>query len=93
MNIKSVIKAKGYTLEQVAAEWKNGKGTSKGSISKMINNNPTVETLQAIADVIGCKVADFFADEFDNTPPMSYGFICPKCGAALTMSVKDAEQA
>lgn len=63
MDIKGVIKAHGYTLEKVASEWKNGKGTTKGSISKMINNNPTVETLQAVADVIGCKVGDFFADE------------------------------
>ena len=36
---------------------------SKSSLSQSINGNPNLSTLQAIAEVIGCKVIDFFQDE------------------------------
>lgn len=76
MNIKAVIKQRGYTIERIANEWesKNGKPITKGALSQSINNNPTVETLQKIANVIGCNVGDFFTDELANT------FTCSKCG-------------
>lgn len=76
MDIKSVIKAHGYTIERIANEWesKNGKSITRGALSQSINNNPTIDTLQKIANVIGCKVGDFFADELGST------FICKKCG-------------
>ena len=62
MDIKSIIKAHGYTIERIAAEWeiKNGKPITRGALSQSINKNPTVETLQKIANVIGCSVGDFF---------------------------------
>lgn len=61
MDIKSVIKAHGYTIERIANEWesKNGKSITRGALSQSINNNPTIDTLQKIANVIGCKVGDF----------------------------------
>ena len=48
MDIKSIIKAHGYTIERIAAEWeiKNGKPITRGALSQSINKNPTVETLQ-----------------------------------------------
>lgn len=81
MNIKAVIKAHGYTIERIANEWesKNGKSITKGALSQSINNNPTVDTLQKIANVIGCKVGDFFFDETGNQ------ITCPKCGAKFEM--------
>lgn len=81
MDIKSVIKSRGYTIERIANEWesKNGKPITKGALSQSINNNPTVDTLQRIANVIGCKVGDFFADESGNT------ITCPKCGTKFKM--------
>ena len=79
MNIKKIIKEHGYTLERIANEWKP-KPITKGSLSKSINNNPTISTLQGIADVIGCKVGDFFADEMENEENV---LICPHCGKAI----------
>ena len=81
MDIKSIIKAHGYTIERIAAEWeiKNGKPITRGALSQSINKNPTVETLQKIANVIGCSVGDFFADELQNT------IVCPNCGAKLEL--------
>ena len=85
MDIKSVIKAHGYTIERIANEWesKNGKSITRGALSQSINNNPTIDTLQKIANVIGCKVVDFFADELDNA------IRCPNCGAKLELKQKE----
>lgn len=89
MDIKSIIKAHGYTLEKVASEWKNKDGEAspitKGALSKSINNNPTIATLQGIADVIGCKVGDFFRDEINRQSPT---IICPNCGKEITIKVE-----
>lgn len=65
MNIKKVLKERGYTFDRLASEWSsvNGKTITKGALSQSIGNNPTVERLQEIANVVGCKVSDFFADE------------------------------
>jgi hypothetical protein len=93
MDIKTVIRSHGYTLEKVAAEWKDKNGQhnpiTKGALSKSINNNPTIATLQGIADVIGCKVGDFFRDEIETDTAHS-SFVCPKCGARLRL-VEDSE--
>ena len=66
MDIKGIIKEKGFTLDRVASELKE-RGimprASKSSLSQSINGNPNLSTLQAIAEVIGCKVSDFFQDE------------------------------
>lgn len=66
MDIKSVIKEKGFTLEELANILKK-RGimpkASKSSLSQSINGNPTLLTMRAIADVIGCEVVDFFKDE------------------------------
>ena len=85
MDIKSVIKAHGYTIERIANEWesKNGKSITRGALSQSINNNPTIDTLQKIANVIRCKVGDFFADELDNA------IRCPNCGAKLELKQKE----
>ena len=47
MDIKSVIKAHGYTIERIANEWegKNGKPITKGALSQSINKNPPLCTL------------------------------------------------
>ena len=84
MDIKSVIKAHGYTIERIANEWegKNGKPITKGALSQSINKNPTIDTLQRIANVIGCKVGDFFADELDNV------IRCHHCGKDINIKVE-----
>ena len=84
MDIKSVIKAHGYTIERIAYEWesKNGKSITRGALSQSINNNPTIETLQKIANVIGCKTGDFFSDEVGNT------ITCPHCGKPINIKVE-----
>lgn len=69
MDIKKVIKDRGFTINQVA----DMMGKNRVTLFQTISRNPTVETLQKIADTIGCRVGDFFRDEIDT-------FACPNCG-------------
>lgn len=59
MDVKKIIKKNGYTIESVA----NQMGITRITLTQNLSRNPTVGTLQKIANVIGCKVGDFFADE------------------------------
>lgn len=77
MDVKSIIKKKGYTLDWVAQEL----GITRVTLSQNLSRNPTVNTLQKIADVIGCKVGDFFEDEKEDVNTIT----CPKCGARFKL--------
>lgn len=72
MDIKSIIKEKGMTLEQVASLMPSLKGEKKigisqPSLSSLINGNPSVAALRNIASIIGCEITDFFRDEVRST--------------------------
>lgn len=60
MQISKVIKEHGYKLADVAAQM----GVSRGSFANTIGGeNPEVKTLRRIAEIIGCSITEFFADE------------------------------
>lgn len=84
MDIQKIIKEKGYTIKKVADRMPNPRndktGISQGSLSTIINGNPSVNKLEEIANIIGCKVSDFFADEQKDAG----NFIkCPHCGERI----------
>lgn len=78
MNIKKIIKEHGYTIEDVAKKM----GISRVTLSQNISRNPTVGTLERIANAIGSNVGDFFADEkeYNNT------ITCPHCGNPIKIT-------
>lgn len=85
MNIKRVIKEKGWTLEKLAAEMtgKDGKkGISQPSVSSIVNGNPTIDKLQEIADIIGVSVADLVRDSDEQH---STSLTCPHCGKEINI--------
>lgn len=90
MNIKDVIKKRGFTLEQVAAQMPNsrtnGTGISKQTMTQVVNGNPQISTLRSIANIIGCSVGEFFTDEIKQQDTAS--FVCPRCGARLVVNEK-----
>ena len=87
MDIKRVIKEKGLTLEQTATKM----GISRITLMQSLGGNPTVNTLQRVADAIGCRVVDFFADELDESAPQTPGFTCPHCGKPIEISLNKRE--
>ena len=80
MDVKSIIKEKGWTIERVAAEM----GITRVTLSQNLSRNPTVNTLQRIASVIGCNVGDFFRDEVESP---STG-VCPHCGKSIIVKTE-----
>jgi transcriptional regulator with XRE-family HTH domain len=77
MDIKSIIKQKGLTMEDVAERM----GISRVTLSQTLSGNPTMSTLQRIADALGCKVGEFFLDELEE----KNFIVCPKCGARFEL--------
>ncbi len=84
MDVKTIIKEKGWTIERVAAEM----GITRVTLSQNLSRNPTVNTLQRIADVIGCKVGDFFRDEIEVASSNNY---CPHCGRPIIIKTEILE--
>lgn len=63
--VKEVIKEKGYTVTALAEKL----GMKQVSLSRIINGNPTVETLEKIANAINVDVKDFFASSNADKKP------------------------
>lgn len=72
MLVKQRIKEKGYTLEQVGQRMK--KKMSQQSMSALLRDdgNPSINRLQEIASIIGCRMADFFEDSQELTALIEY---------------------
>ena len=84
MDIKGVIKAHGFTLIDVA----NKMDITKGGISQIVNGSPNVKTLRTIADIVGCKVGDFFTDEMSEVENASSVIKCTHCGKELKVTIE-----
>lgn len=82
MDVKNIIKEKGWTQERVAKEM----GITRVTLSQSLSGNPTVNTLRRIADVIGCSVGDFFRDEMNTEPDNA--ITCPCCGHVIKVRVE-----
>ena len=89
MNIKKTIKDNGWTLESLRAKMQEieGREVKQSSMSRIVNSaNPTVETLQRLADAMGISVCLFFEN---NQQDIS--LVCPHCGKPIEISVKGGE--
>ena len=75
LRVKEICKSKGLTMAQLAEML----GIGKDTISRNVNGNPTLETLEKIATTLGVSVSDLF-DE-----PANDVFQCPKCGTTLVV--------
>ena len=50
----------------------------------MVNGNPTVETLNKIADALGVPVTELFEQPRHDTTQLT----CPHCGKSIEIRVK-----
>ena len=87
LKIKQIAKERGYTMVQVAERL----GVNPVSLSSAINGNPTVATLEKIANVLGVNVSDFF--EKDDRSPAINGYIEVNGEILKISSVADLEKA
>lgn len=77
LNIKRVLKERGLTAMQIAERM----GVTNVALSQHMNGNPSVQTLERIAQAIGCDVAELF----DPLPPT---IRCPHCGEKIVLEEK-----
>lgn len=83
MNVKAVIKERGWTQERVASKM----GITRITLAQNLARNPTINTLQKIANVIGCNVGEFFKDELPQNAPNT--IICPHCGKKIVFTKEE----
>ena len=73
LNIKGAIALRGLTATQVAQRM----GISTSTLSAMMNENPTLSSLERIAEALRCDVAELFdrpaAWSLPQTPPEGKG--------------------
>lgn len=79
LRIKDICNQKGITMRQLAESM----GIAATSLSRSLNNNPTIDTLQKIADALGVHLVELFEQ------PGSNALSCPKCGAKLRLTVEE----
>ncbi len=81
LRILEICKEQGITQKALAEQI----GLSAVGLSKAINGNPTLQTLEKIANTLKVPVSELI-DE-----PKSGNFTCPQCGAVLRLSAEKAE--
>lgn len=81
LRVLEVCKNKGLTLKELSEKL----GISNVGLSQQINGNPTIDTLQKIADALNVPITDLFDQ------PKANVFNCPKCGAKLNIEVDNQE--
>lgn len=79
LRIKEVLAEKGYTQKRLSEIM----GIAEISLSRSINGNPTIDTLQKIADALGVHLVELFEQPTNNV------LSCPKCGAKLRLIIED----
>ena len=78
LNIKLAIKNHGLTSIEIA----NRMNINRVNLSNIINGNPTIDTLNRIANAIGCDVSELF----DN-PKNESNLTCPHCGKEIKVGL------
>lgn len=79
LRIKDICNQKGITMKQLAESME----IAATSLSRSLNNNPTIDTLQKIADALGVHLVELFEQPTTNT------LSCPKCGARLRLTADE----
>lgn len=80
LRVKDVCKEKGITITQLAEIL----GIKQESLSRAINGNPTLDTLQKIATALNVPVSALF----DEIQPNDNVIRCPNCGTELELKPK-----
>jgi transcriptional regulator with XRE-family HTH domain len=76
LRVKEVCREKSVTLVDVATKI----GVAQASLSKMLNGNPTIGTLEKVANALNVPVTDLFDQ------PQNDVINCPYCGGKIKVS-------
>jgi len=68
--VKELAKSRGVTMESLAQSL----GYTRQNLTKTLSNNPTIGTLEKIADALDVEITELFAPDTETR------IICPHCG-------------
>lgn len=80
LRVKEICKEKGITIQELADNME----MKRESLSRAINGNPTLETLEKIASALGVNISELFDQPKNNTT----GIACPHCGKNINIKVE-----
>ena len=80
LRVKEICKEKGITIQELADNME----MKRESLSRAINGNPTLETLEKIATALGVNISELFDQPKNNTT----GIACPHCGKNINIKVE-----
>ena len=80
LRVKEICKEKGITIQELADNME----MKRESLSRAINGNPTLETLEKIASALGLNISELFDQPKNNTA----GITCPHCGKNINIKIE-----
>ena len=78
LRVKEICKEKGITIQELADNME----MKRESLSRAINGNPTLETLEKIATALGVNIT------FDQPKNNTTGITCPHCGKNINIKIE-----
>ena len=81
LRVKELLKEKGVMHKELAEKL----GVTDIALRASLKGNPTIGTLEQVANVLGVSVPELFAPQPTNT------ITCPKCGTVLEVKEKEGE--
>lgn len=76
LRIKQLLKEKGITAVQLSEKL----GVTHGALSLAINGNPTIATLEKIAEGLGVTIPELFQQN-------KTAITCPHCGKEIPLKI------
>lgn len=80
IRVKEICKEQGITIGELADRMQ----MVRESLSRAINGNPTLETLEKISSALDVPITELFEQPKSDTASLT----CPHCGKGIEIGVK-----
>lgn len=84
IRIKELLKEKGISQKDLADRL----GITVVGISKILNGNPKIDTLEKIASTLEIELWELFVDEATIVKRSPASHVCPHCGKPLAIRIE-----
>ena len=79
LRVKDICREKNILFKELAERI----GISDVALRKQVQGNPSIKTLETIADALGIPFVELF-----EKPEPSNGITCPHCGKPITIKIE-----
>lgn len=80
LRIKELCKSKGVLQKEIAEKI----GITDIALRASLKGNPTIGTLEKVANALGVNLTELFEQPHTNTA----GIVCPHCGKSITIKAE-----